>query len=65
MLHGTAPFKGKTIEEVQNSMLKGQYELNPKLSNTAKTLIDNILQFKPEKRLSIQAISKHPWMKDI
>jgi serine/threonine protein kinase len=65
LLHGTAPFKGKSIEEVQESMLKGCYEINPKLSDSVKHLIEQILQFKPEERLSLEAISQHPWMKEM
>ena len=53
MLHGYAPFKGKTMEEVQESMLRGTYEINPKLSSQVKRLIEEILQFKVEERLSI------------
>jgi serine/threonine protein kinase len=32
MLHGRAPFKGKTASEVKDSMLKGSYEMGENLS---------------------------------
>ena len=53
MLHGFAPFKGKTIAEVQDSMLKGSYDINQKLSGNAKNLISQILQFNADLRLSL------------
>lgn len=53
MLHGFAPFKGKAISEVQDSMLKGSYDINQKLSTNVKNLISQILQFNGDLRLSL------------
>ncbi len=65
MLHGFAPFKGKSASEVQQAMLGGEYEFAPHLSDGVKGLISQILQFKPEKRVSIEEIMRHPWFNEM
>ena len=65
MLHGCAPFKGKSADEVQQAMLEGKYQLGTQLSQNVKRLITQILQFQPDKRLKIEDILQHPWMRDI
>lgn len=65
LLHGHAPFKGKTVVEVQESMLKGGYHINPNLSESARDLISNILQISVGKRFRIEQIFKHPWVKEM
>jgi len=46
-------------------MLKGNYELGYKLSENVKRLIHQILQFQPDKRLKIEDIIQHPWIREI
>jgi len=46
-------------------MLKGSYELGKHLSENAKNLINSILQFQPDKRMSCEEIFKHPWIRDM
>jgi serine/threonine protein kinase len=53
MLHGQAPFKGKSTSEVKEAMLGGSYELGSHLSGNVKDLIKGILQFHPDRRLSL------------
>lgn len=53
MLHGYAPFKGKSTAEVKEAMLGGSYDLGGHLSEAIKDLIQGILQFQPEKRFSL------------
>ncbi len=53
MLHGYAPFKGKSTAEVKEAMLGGSYDLGSHLSEGVKNLIQGILQFHPERRLSL------------
>jgi serine/threonine protein kinase len=65
MLHGVAPFKGKSAEDVQEAMLAGNYDFASHLSEQVKALIGQILQFQPEKRASIEEISRHPWMTEM
>lgn len=65
MLHGFAPFKGKSANEVQQAMLAGEYEFAPHLSDGVKGLISQILQFQPEKRASIEEIMRQPWLNDM
>lgn len=47
MLHGYAPFKGKSTAEVKEAMLGGSYDLGSHLSEGVKNLIQGILQFHP------------------
>lgn len=65
MLHGTAPFKGKTASEVQQAMLRGGYEQAAHLSDQVKNLIKSLLQFQAEKRPSLEEICEHRWVKDM
>lgn len=53
MLHGFAPFKGKCAAEVQEAMLRGDYDLASHLSCQVRALIGSILQFQAEKRPSL------------
>lgn len=53
LLHGCAPFKGKTAAEVQDSMMNGGYVVNSRLSSAVQDLIRSILQTSPDKRPSL------------
>jgi serine/threonine protein kinase len=65
MLHGFAPFKGKNAADVQEAMLRGNYEFSSQLSDQVKSLISSILQFQADKRPSIDEILHHPWITDM
>ena len=65
LLHGYAPFKGKTAADVQESMLKGGYEISHKLSDSVRDLIGNILQISIPKRLTLQKVLEHPWVQEM
>lgn len=62
LLHGCAPFKGKTFNEVQKKIEKGDVKFSESVSQTAKYLICKVLQANPSKRISIDDITSHAWM---
>ncbi|CAD8109428.1 unnamed protein product [Paramecium primaurelia] len=64
LIHGYAPFKGKTNQEIcQNIINLQKIEFNQNCSFELKDLICNILKFNPEDRLSLFQIFEHPFMK--
>jgi serine/threonine protein kinase len=54
MVHGCAPFKGNSVSEVKEKMLKASYNLSEKITETLKNLIVGLLKFDPNERLSIK-----------
>jgi serine/threonine protein kinase len=65
MLHGFAPFKGKNAADVQEAMLRGDYEFASHLSEQVKALIGSVLQFQADKRPSLEEILRHQWVTDM
>ena len=66
MLVGMVPFRGKTIEELKDLVMIGEYEFPPtadSLSKHAKNLIRGMLTKDPDKRMDIYQVVKHPWLK--
>ena len=62
MVHGYAPFRGDSVNEVKENMLKGSYELSDTISDSLKALITGILKFDPEERLSIKKMLNSEWV---
>jgi len=65
MLAGTQPFKANKIEDLKEIILKGEYEPIEDISKEANNLINGMLQLNPKKRLTIEEILKHPWLKKV
>ena len=66
MLVGMVPFRGKTIEELQELIIKGEFTFPSSadgLSKQAKKLIQGMLERDPDKRLDANQVVKHPWLK--
>ncbi|CAK71603.1 unnamed protein product (macronuclear) [Paramecium tetraurelia] len=64
LIHGYAPFKGKTNQEKGQNIINLQtIEFNETCSFEVKDLISNILKTNPEDRLSLLQIFEHPFMK--
>ncbi|CAD8178756.1 unnamed protein product [Paramecium pentaurelia] len=64
LIHGFAPFKGKTENEKCNNIVKmTPIDYDPSLSFDGKQLIQGILKYNPNERLSMNQIFEHPWMK--
>ena len=54
LIHGNAPFKGRTENEKCNNIVKMvPIDYDPTLSMEAKLLIQGILKFNPNERLSM------------
>ena len=64
---GHAPFDGKNDREIMEKVKKGNYAKNEKrwinASNEVKDLINKLLVYEPEQRLSAFEALKHPWFK--
>ncbi|KAI8903500.1 kinase-like domain-containing protein, partial [Gorgonomyces haynaldii] len=61
MLTGTLPFHEKNMSKMFVAIMSAKYTLPDYLDQEAKDLIKNILQVKPEKRLTIQEMREHVW----
>lgn len=68
LLSGTAPFDGKTDEEILGSVKRGKLEFRSKVwidvSNLAKDLIKKLLTYNPSKRPSAAEAFKHSWIQN-
>lgn len=58
LLHGKAPFRGESAEEIKAQMDTG-FEIKDSLSDDAMSLIRGLLQINPEKRISMKEIFAH------
>jgi serine/threonine protein kinase len=65
MLAGIQPFRANKIDDLKEIILKGEYERIEDVSNEANDLISGMLQLNPNKRLSIEDILRHPWLKNV
>ena len=62
MFVGMVPFRGKTIEELQELIIKGDFSFPSSadgLSKQAKKLIQGMLERDPDKRLDANQVAKH------
>lgn len=65
MLVGTVPFKGAGMHELHDLIINGKYEIKDnKISESARDLIQKLLQVDVRKRLSACEVLSHPWLKD-
>ena len=65
MLSGTVPFKGNNLNDLNNVIMKGDYNNINDISNEANHLLKCILEVDPKKRISINDILTHPWLIDV
>jgi len=64
MLSGTQPFRAYNAKEMEIKVLKGEYEEIKEVSKEANDLIKKMLVVDPEKRIKINEILNHPWLKN-
>lgn len=66
LISGTLPFLG-TKDRLYNQILEPHVDLDGSLwenhSPDVKDLIRNMLHLNPDKRLTIQDVLSHPWLK--
>ena len=60
---GYFPFRGNTINEIEQKITTGTYTVPHHLSGQLENLIHQILTVSPEMRPSIEEIENHPWIK--
>ena len=58
-------FRANNVEELEIAILEAHITLGNEISDEARDLIIKILNSDPEKRLTIQEILNHPWIKSI
>ena len=63
MLFGTVPFKASNMKELHKMIIKGKYNLKEEISPEAKHLMRSMMESDPDKRISINKILQHPWIK--
>lgn len=62
LLVGEPPFQTSTYEETYKKISQLQYKMPSFISKAAQHLISNLLVLKPEARLSLSDVMKHPWI---
>lgn len=63
MLNGFLPFDGGDLNTTLRLVKKGEYYLPPTLSVEASDLIQRILQKRPDRRITMDEIWKHPLLR--
>jgi len=61
--HGEAPYKGRSLEEITDSLTRPTIKFAATVQNEVKDLVQKILKINPEERISLDEIMSHPWMK--
>lgn len=64
MLCGKVPFDDENISNLQLKIKSGKFEFPANISETAKTLIKQMLQNTPEKRCDFQTIKDSEWINE-
>ena len=63
MLSGTVPFKANNMTDLHKLILKGNYAPIKDISEEASNLISGLLEIDTKKRLKIDQILNHAWIK--
>ena len=67
LTHGYSPFSSNEnaeYPEVYKNVISMNYHIEKEITNNCKDLIKKMLTPDPEKRISIEGVINHPWMKD-
>ncbi|KAI8336584.1 kinase-like domain-containing protein [Chlamydoabsidia padenii] len=66
LLCGYTPFYGEDQTELFENIMSGKYEFDEEywsdISDSAKDMVDRLLAFKPEKRITAEEALQHPWI---
>ncbi|ORZ11954.1 kinase-like domain-containing protein [Absidia repens] len=66
LLCGYTPFYGEDQAALFENIMSGKYEFDEEywgdISDSAKNMIDNLLAFDPEKRITAKDALQHPWI---
>ena len=63
MLSGTVPFKANNISDLHKLILKGSYSDIKDVTDEALDLITGLIEIDPKKRLNVEQILNHNWLK--
>ena len=63
MLSGTVPFKANNMNDLHKIIIKGNFQVIKDISEEAQHLISCLLEIDPKRRITIENILNHPWMK--
>lgn len=65
LLHGYSPFgNSDDYTEVFKNVLKFNFHIDKEITNNCKDLLLKLLGSEPEKRIKVDGVMSHPWMKD-
>ncbi|MCL7022219.1 hypothetical protein MKW94_030155 [Papaver nudicaule] len=68
LLCGVPPFWAETEQGVAHAILRGAIDFKrdpwPKVSDSAKSLVKQMLEADPKKRLTAQQVLEHPWLQN-
>ena len=64
MVTAAMPFNASTVAVLKNLILEGNFAIPSYVSVECSTLLRSILKKKPEKRVTLEDISKSVWMKN-
>lgn len=62
LLVGEPPFQTHTYEETYKKISQLQYKMPEFISKAAQHLISNLLVLKPDQRMPLAGVMKHPWI---
>ena len=65
MLSGTVPFRGNDVKEVHIAIIKGEYQELDDISIEAQSLLRELLEVDPTKRINATRALAHPWIVNV
>jgi len=65
MLYGNVPFKSNQMDDMNQMIQGGDIEFKDTASESARDLMQRMLQRNPNKRLTAEEVLGHPWMDDV
>lgn len=67
MLYGTVPFKGNSMDELHNLIIRGKvtYKDDISISKEAIDLLKGLLEVSTTDRLTTDQILRHPWLSNV
>ena len=65
MLSGTVPFRGNDVKEVHIAIIKGEYQELDDISIEAQSLLRELLEVDPTKRINTARALAHPWVVNV
>jgi serine/threonine protein kinase len=64
MLSGTVPFKANNMTDLHKMIIKGNPAPLKEVSEEAMNIVNGLLEIDPKKRLTVDQILNHPWIKN-